>query len=100
MYAGALAITTNIAQHRAETRRIPWTDGNFDGSSQPEELRAANGVLTGITLGYTTCDKKDQFGNVALDARTGVRRRREGMVDLRRVPSDSVKIALGSLIRP
>jgi hypothetical protein len=41
-----------------------WADGNFDGSSQPEELRAANEVLTGITLGYTTCDKKDQFGTL------------------------------------
>jgi hypothetical protein len=45
VYAGALAITTNIAQHRAEPRRIPAHEGevsafyDFSGRSSPAAMR-------------------------------------------------------------
>jgi hypothetical protein len=45
VYAGALAITTNIAHHRAETRRIPSREGevsefyDFSGRSSSAAMR-------------------------------------------------------------
>jgi hypothetical protein len=40
-----------------------WHDSNYNGQSEPNELRSLVGVIRGIDLNYKESKKVDQFGN-------------------------------------
>jgi hypothetical protein len=49
--------------HTLYEQIVLWIDGNHDGLSEPNELRLAKELFTGVGLGFVTENRQDEHGN-------------------------------------